>query len=103
VTGLPRASLQVTRRKRRPLADRCGVAEENALLAAEQLAFMLCERRHVDVAHARLDRARDFGEDRVLHFRAALDQADLLVALDRLEAIDEIGRIHERSAGRPAL
>src|SRR5205823_10489506 len=44
VAGLERAALHVARRKRRTLADRRGVAEENALLAAQYLAFMLRQR-----------------------------------------------------------
>ena len=53
------------------------------------------ERGDVDVAHAGFDVARDLGEDRVLHLAAALDQADLFRALDRLQAVDEFGRVDE--------
>src|SRR5207249_3996971 len=86
VAWLERASLQMTRRERRALADRRRRAEENVLLAAEHLAFMLRQRRHVDVAQPRLDPARDLGEHSILHFGAALDQAyssSLLIALSR--------------------
>ena len=61
------------------------------------------ERGHVDVAHAGLDGAHHLGEDRVLHLAAALDQADLLRALDRLEVVDKFGRIHEGRARQAFL
>ena len=95
VAGFERAALEVARRERRLLADRRGVAEEDALLAAEHPAGVLGERGHVVVGHAGLDCRSDLREDRILHLAAALDQADLLLALDRLEAVDELGRVDE--------
>src|SRR5215510_16468671 len=103
VARLERATLHVAWRKPRGLPDRRRGAEEDALLAAEHLAFVLRERGHVDVAHAGLYAAHHLGEDRVLHLAAALDQADLLRTLDRLEAIDEFGRIPDGCTGQAFL
>src|SRR5262249_16718893 len=93
----------MARREAGRLADRRRGAEKDALLAAKKLAFLLSERGRVDVAHAGLDGAHNIGKERVLHLAAALDQADLLRALDRLEAVDELGRIHERRARQALL
>src|SRR5262249_60171061 len=103
VAGFERAALHMARREPRGLADRRRGAEKNALLAAEHLALVLGERGHVDVAHAGFDRFCNLREDLVLHLGAARDQADLLLALDRLEAVDEISRIDERRAREPLL
>src|SRR5204863_9340317 len=79
----------------RALAERRRGAEEKPLLAAEQAAFVLRQRRDLLIAHPRPDRRRDLGEDFVLHLGRAADQCDLLRALDRLETVDEIRRIDE--------
>src|SRR5262249_47344727 len=85
------------------LPDRRRGAEEDALLAAAQLTFVLGERGHLDVTHARLDRAEHGRKDRVLHLAAAPDQADLLLTLDRLEAIDEVGGVDDARSGQALL
>ena len=58
----------------------------------------------VVVGHARTDFLEQAVENLVLHRRRLADEIPLLLALDRLEAIDEFGRIHEGGlAGELAL
>src|SRR5215475_322194 len=95
VARLKRTALHEARHERRALADRGRTAEEDALLATEDLALALGQRGYVDVAHTRLDMAKHLGEHCVLHRRAFADQRDFLHALDRLDAVDEVGRVDE--------
>ena len=73
------------------------------MLAAKHAAGMLGERGHVVVGHAGHDGFGHLVEDRVLHGAAALDQRDLLRALDRLEAVDELGGVDELRAVQAGL
>src|SRR5712692_3609256 len=86
--------------KPRCLAQRRRGAEEESLLAAEEAAFVLRERGDVVVGHAGPDFLQHAGENLVLHLRAFSGEVLLLLALDRLEAVDELGRVDERGLAR---
>src|SRR5262249_46187474 len=95
---LPRleaTGLQMTINEARCLPERGRGAQEESLLAAEEPTLILRERGNVVVAHAGLNLLEHPREYLVLHLRGLADEAPLLLALDRLEAIDEFGRIHE--------
>src|SRR5262245_21199243 len=97
LTGLEATRLQMTIYEARCLPERGRGAQEESLLAAEEPALILRERGDVVVAHAGLNLLQHPREHLVLHLRGLADEVPLLLALDRLEAIDEFGRIHELS------
>ena len=98
VAALHDAALVMASAQDRGLAERRRRAAEQALLAAEQFALVLRERGEVAVAHAGLDRGHHLGPLRVLHGGGAADQRDFLGALDRLDAVDEVGGVDEGGA-----
>lgn len=88
----------------RSLTEGRGGAEEESLLTAKPTTFVLHQRGNVVVSHARTDFLEQAVENLVLHRRRLADEILLLLALDRLEAIDEFDRIHEGGlAGEFAL
>lgn len=99
IARLQRAALEVAADEGRATAERGRSAEEDALLATLPLACLLSHGGHVDVAQRRPDRLQDAREDGVLHRRGLADQGDLLRALDRLVAVDQVGGVDDPRAG----
>src|SRR5262249_54031838 len=95
LAGLEATRLQMAIDEARRLPERGRGAEEKSLLAAEEPPLVLRERGNVVVAHAGSDLGEQPLENLVLHLRRLANEVPLLLALDRLEAIDEFGRIHE--------
>src|SRR4051812_24808848 len=95
LAGHERTRLQVPVDEARRLAERRRRSEEQTLLAAEEPTFVLRQRGNVIVAHAGPDLLQYAVENLVLHLRRFPYQRPFLVALDRLEVVDEFGRIHE--------
>src|SRR5215475_4468953 len=93
VATLHDAALVVPAAQDRGLAKRRGGAAEQALLAAEQFALVLCERGDLTVAHAGLEHFDKLRPLRVLHGGGAADERDLLVTLDRFDAIHEVSGV----------
>src|SRR4051812_12024237 len=81
------------------LAKRRRSTEDDALLAAAELALGPGRGDDVDIAHAGTDDPEDLAKHRVLHRGRRADESDLLGALHRLDRVDELGRIDE---GGPA-
>src|SRR5262245_60880526 len=79
----------------RCLPERGRGAQEESLLAAEEPPLVLRERGNVVVAHAGPNLREHPLENLVLHLRRLANEVPLLLALDRLEAIHEFGRMHE--------
>src|SRR5215467_9725934 len=79
----------------RRLPERGRGAEEESLLAAEEPPLVLRQRGHVVVGHAGLNLLEHPRENLVLHPRGLANKVLLLLAFDRLEAVDDFGRIHE--------
>ena len=104
LAGTQRPNLQVAIDEARGLPERRRRAEKERLLAAEQAALVLRQRGDILVAHAGTNFLQHAAENLVLHLCRQADQADLFLALDRLEAIHQLGRIDEpRLAGQLAL
>ncbi len=95
LAGLELARLVVPVEKARRLPERRGGAEKNSLDAAAHAAFVFGERGDIVAAHAGLDLLQHAREDLILHVRAFADEVLLLVALDRLQAVDDFGRVDE--------
>ena len=74
-------------------AERRRGAEIDAVLAAVILAVVHRDRGHLGVAHAGLDRGEGGLHRAVLHDGAALDQLQLLGALDHLDAVDQLAGV----------
>src|SRR3984893_4075677 len=87
--------LQMAVDETRRLPERGRGAQEESLLAAEEPPLVLRQRGHVVVGHAGLNLLEHPRENLVLHLRGLANEILFLLALDRLEAIDEFGRIHE--------
>ena len=92
------AALGPARHERGTDPDRRRRAKEDALLAAENQRLVLCEGRDVDIAKPRLNEVEHAGKHFVLQIGGFVDQGDLRRALDRLQAVDLLGRIDEFDA-----
>ena len=60
---------------------------------------MLCDGRHLELAHARPDGGKGRFHGRVLHRGRAPDERELLGALDDLDGIDQLRGVHPSGLG----
>ena len=75
----------------------------DAVLRAVALAVALGNRGEIGVAHARLERAERRPHGAVLHARRAPHQLLLLRALDHLDLVHQVARVHELGIGQAAV